>query len=66
MVSSSALGEKEEPRLPLGDPRKGGLGLLCAKPLRRTGNHDMVVILEKIKLNLYNHFNASNTKEIKS
>lgn len=34
---------EEEPRLPVRDPRGGGLGPLCAKPLHRVGKYDMFV-----------------------
>lgn len=33
--------EKEKPGAPEGHPRRGGSGMLCAKPLHRVGKYNM-------------------------
>lgn len=44
--------------MPAGDPRRGGSELLCAIPLHRAGNYNMIIILTKTnkKKGLYNGF----------
>ena len=53
-LSMGALAEEKEPGVLVGDPRRRGLGLLCAKPLHRAGKYKMFVILiiKKEKRNL--------------
>lgn len=38
------------------DPRRGGLGLRCAKLLHRTGKYEMFIIKKKKKSTLYKFF----------
>lgn len=47
-----AHAEKEEPGALVVDPRRGGLGLFCAKSLHKAGKYNMFSILIKEKLKL--------------
>lgn len=42
--------KEEEPRDPVGDPRRGGFGSLLAIPLHRAGKFNMFIILFKTKM----------------
>lgn len=42
-----AQAEEEKPGAPAGDPKRGGLELLCAKPLNRVGVYNMLIIYLK-------------------
>lgn len=45
LLSVGAFVQEEEPGAPAGDPRRGGSGLLCAKPLHRADNMKYEVFL---------------------
>lgn len=48
---------EEEPRVPAGDPGRGGSRLLCAIPLHRTGKYTMFIILN-MKISFIITFNC--------